>query len=116
MWSEMSNVSTSVITDEISAKVRSALGDKLHKIILYGSYARGDYDVESDIDIMVLADINENDLPKIEKDLWDIGWDIGLDHNIMISIFLKDSNYFNKWLDAITYYQNIENDGVVLYG
>ena len=36
---------------------RESLGDKLDKVILYGSYARGDYDDESDIDIMVLADI-----------------------------------------------------------
>jgi len=63
----MSSVSTNIIYNEVSTKVRSALGDKLNKIILYGSYARGDYDVESDIDIMVLADISENELPTIEK-------------------------------------------------
>ncbi|MCL2426660.1 MAG: nucleotidyltransferase domain-containing protein [Oscillospiraceae bacterium] len=112
----MSSVSTNIIYDEVSIKVRSALGDKLNKIILYGSYARGDYDVESDIDIMVLADISENELPIIEKKLWNIGWDIGFDHNIMISIFLKNNNHFYKWLDDMAYYQNIENDGVVLYG
>jgi uncharacterized protein len=33
------------------------LGEKLEKVILFGSYARGDYDEESDIDIMVIADI-----------------------------------------------------------
>jgi len=34
----------------------------------------------------------------------------------MISIFLKNNNHFYKWLDDMAYYQNIENDGVVLYG
>jgi len=39
------------VLDEITAKVvqaaRESLGDKLDKVILYGSYARGDYDDES---------------------------------------------------------------------
>ena len=32
------------------------LGKRLKKIILYGSYARGDYNSSSDIDILVLTD------------------------------------------------------------
>ena len=35
------------------------LGNRLKKAILYGSYARGDYDKNSDIDIMVLTDFDE---------------------------------------------------------
>ena len=35
--------------------VKKILGDDLKKIILYGSYARGDYSENSDIDIMVLT-------------------------------------------------------------
>ena len=105
------------ITDEVSVKVRNVLGDKLRKIILYGSYALGNYDYESDIDVMVLADIgNDKDLQELEKTIWSIGWDIGYEHDIMVSVFLKDAQHFNEWLDSMAYYQNITNDGVVLYG
>ena len=34
--------------------VKKILGDRLKKIILYGSFARGDYNDSSDIDIMIL--------------------------------------------------------------
>jgi len=39
---------------------------KLRLVILYGSYARGDYTEESDIDILVVAD----DLPKDPRDAY----------------------------------------------
>ena len=50
---------------EISHKViqaaKDTLGDKLEKVILYGSYARGDYDHESDIDFFILAHVPQED-------------------------------------------------------
>jgi len=112
----MSVISVNAITSEVATRVHNTLGEKLQKIILYGSYARGDYDSESDIDIMVLADIGTDELLKAEKELWDIGWDVGFNHDIMISVFLKDINHFDEWVDSLAYYQNIMYDGVVLYG
>ena len=35
---------------------KKILGKRIKKIILYGSYARGDYNNSSDIDILVLTD------------------------------------------------------------
>ena len=105
------------ITSEVSNRVQETLGDKLRKIILYGSCARGDYDEYSDIDVMVLADIkNVDELHKIEKVLWDIGWDVGYNHDTMVSVLLKDNSHFYDWMDAMAYYRNVSEDGVVLYG
>lgn len=39
-------------------------GKHLKTVILYGSYARGDYRDDSDIDIMVLLDLEEMDIKK----------------------------------------------------
>ena len=36
------------ILDTVVATARTALGDRLRGAYLYGSYARGDYDAESD--------------------------------------------------------------------
>jgi len=43
------------ITDKVVSAARESLGDKLDRVILYGSYARGDYNANSDVDIMVLV-------------------------------------------------------------
>ena len=45
------------ITQSVREAAQNIFADSLDKVILFGSYARGDYDSESDIDIMILLDI-----------------------------------------------------------
>ena len=40
----------------------------LKSVILYGSYARGDYTVDSDIDIMILVDLPDEGMDKYSED------------------------------------------------
>ena len=44
-------VATRKVTDAIGAALRQAYGDRIDRIVLYGSRARGDAGVESDFDI-----------------------------------------------------------------
>lgn len=44
-------------------------GDSLHTVYLYGSYARGDYDNESDIDIAAIVEGDRFELQKTETSL-----------------------------------------------
>jgi predicted nucleotidyltransferase len=41
---------------EMVETARQAFGDRLRRVVLYGSYARGDYDAESDVDLLIVAD------------------------------------------------------------
>ena len=43
-------------------KVRRILGKNLKQVILYGSYARGDYTEDSDIDTMVLTTLTDKEI------------------------------------------------------
>lgn len=52
-------------------------------ITLFGSKARGDADVESDIDLLVLVDVETNQL---RAELWRIAADIGLAYNVVLSV------------------------------
>ncbi len=50
---------------EIFIKELSKLfGKRIKKIILYGSYARGDFNKNSDIDLMILTDLDDEELKK----------------------------------------------------
>lgn len=42
------------ILSQFKKSVQEMYGDRLVKLLLYGSYARGDYDKESDIDMLVV--------------------------------------------------------------
>ena len=46
------------LMDRYVAEIRKIYGSHVKQIILYGSYARGDYTADSDVDIMILLDIS----------------------------------------------------------
>lgn len=48
------------IINQFVEGVNKILGDRVKKIILYGSYARGDYNDSSDIDIMILTYLKQS--------------------------------------------------------
>jgi predicted nucleotidyltransferase len=78
-------------------------------------FARGDFDDESDIDIMVLADVPEDEIWSIEKKLNRISGAIGIDNDIFICIMLNDKTLFEQRMPILPFYQNVINDGVQIY-
>ena len=44
------------LLDEVGDQVRSAYGERLRGVFLFGSYARGEADSESDVDVLVVLD------------------------------------------------------------
>ena len=43
------------------------LGHSIHDAILYGSYARGDFTAESDIDILLTADLTQEQIASQQR-------------------------------------------------
>lgn len=104
------------ITLEFSRGVKEILGNKLSKIILYGSYARGDYKENSDIDIMVLTTLTNEEIENIETDIFDLAFDFQMDYGVDISVVVKNEEHFNYWLGALPFYDNVKKEGIVLNG
>ena len=97
------------ITEKLSADTNS----NLRKIMLYGSYARGDFTENSDVDIMVLVDdpspnsiyaIIRSDLSSLEDNF-----------PVMISCHFQNHDHFYGALNSTSFYKNIEREGVVYY-
>ena len=104
------------ILNNFVKKAVQVYGSHIKKIILYGSYARGDFHEESDIDIMVLVDYSREEICNVDSGLSDIGFDLSYDNDfIEISTIMQNSDFFDKWVKAYPFYRNIENDGVELY-
>ena len=84
--------------------------------MLYGSYARGDFNEGSDIDIMILTDLTDEEITEYRDKIVDIAYDIEWDNNfdIMLSPLLKNLDKFNYWLEALPFYMNVQKEGVIL--
>jgi predicted nucleotidyltransferase len=101
----------SVITT-LKSRLENWYKNRLDRIILYGSYARGDYDEDSDIDLLiVLKDKNLSRLQEI-NDLVALKYDLMMSNNILLSTkAITESDYTNK-PNAI--YHFIRREGIVL--
>lgn len=111
----MPNKIDNVIKKFVS-ELSKLLGKRLKKVILYGSYARGDYDKNSDIDIMILTDFSDDEIIEYRKKVRDLACDLEMENDVMISPLLRNINKYEKRVDVIPFYYNVEKEGVVLRG
>ena len=97
-------------------EIQKIYGTHLKRIILYGSYARGDFKAGSDVDIMILLDMSDLELKKYSQQLSYMTYDFNLDNDIDIKPIAKSEDHFKKWILNYAFYANIQKEGVVLYG
>ena len=101
------------IINQINSQLKKKFKEKLDKIILFGSYARGDYDNESDIDILVL--VEDVELKKYNDEIVDFEVDLTIKYGILPSIILRNTNYFNENKEVIPFFRSVEKEGVEIY-
>lgn len=104
------------ITSEVYEELIKLYGAKIERIILYGSYARGDFNLESDVDIMILLNCNQKEIMQKRKEISRIASRIGLKNDIMISLLARNSDDYKNSMKHQPLYQNIEKEGMVIYG
>ena len=105
-----------MVTENVVRSVLYLLEDKINRIILYGSYARGDFDSESDIDILILLDCDEKELRNYRKRMTVLASRLSLENDIEVSLLLKTRNSFEERISSLPFYQQIKKEGVVIYG
>lgn len=104
------------VTQSVIQATLELLADKIYKIILYGSYARGDFDLESDVDIMIILDCSREEIRAYRKEVSRIASRISLANDIEVSLLLIDRQSFEERLDILPFYQNVLKEGIALYG
>lgn len=96
----------------VAEKSKSIFKDDLHSVILYGSYARGDFDDESDVDIMILVNIPKEKLYEFRSQLDSLCGELLYDYGVVVSITEKDTETYFRYVDILPFYQNIKREGV----
>ena len=91
-------------------------GKRLDKVILFGSYARGDHSPSSDVDIMILLDIPPEEISAFDEALCDMTFDFNMEHGVDFSPVTQNSRFFQKWENILPFYANVKKEGILLYG
>ena len=91
-------------------------GNKLRDAYLYGSFARGDYDDESDVDILVTVDMSVEELSKLRSRVSAVNSSLSLEHNVTVSITAKPMEQFTRYADILPYYRNVLSEGIKYAG
>lgn len=74
--------------------IRERFPERILSVALFGSKARGDSDMESDIDLIVLVDADDRELC---SELWRIASDLSLEHNVVLSVRVYAQD---RWAEA----------------
>ena len=104
-------VHISDIIQDFAKNVRRMLGDSLDSVIMYGSYVRGDYSEFSDVDVMILVSLEEEEIKKISDWISDLAFDFMMKYGIDISPVITNIDHFNYWVDNLPYYRNVRDEG-----
>ena len=97
---------------QFSRELKRMLGERLVRVVLYGSYARADYQKDSDIDIVAIVQGDREKLQQGLKSVWDISSDLELEYGTIVSPTVIPFAEYEKYKNDLPYYRNIESEGV----
>ena len=100
-----------IICSRVANCYKKIYGNKIQGIYLYGSYARGDFDEESDIDFTAIVEGDQVELRKKRRENRDDLTDIELDYDVVISFGVIPADLFEKHKNFLAYYKNILREG-----
>ena len=101
-----------LLTEEFVNRVRDLYGDRLNKVILFGSYARGEQHEDSDVDfLVVLNDLEVNGFKEIDF-MAETAFDLTLKYSISVSAIPTSKDRFINQKTPLTI--NAHEEGILL--
>ncbi len=82
------------------------------RIVLFGSKARGDADVESDIDLLILTDRIVD--TALELAVFRIGFEIELAYDVILGLIVMNSAYWDSTGRQMPLRWNIDREGIAV--
>ena len=88
------------------------LEHSIHNAILFGSYARGDFNAESDIDILLTVDLMQEQIASHRRAVSGVASILSLDHDVTVSVHVVPLAQFRRYADFLPFYQNVLKEGI----
>jgi len=95
-----------------AAGAQQIYGNKLNSIILYGSCARGDFEADSDIDLLILLNVDQNQLTSERMKISDLSDRLDLAYDVVLAPVFQNVQMFDQYAPVSVFYQNIRKEGV----
>ena len=98
------------IIKRFKAEVEKALGDRLDRVVLFGSRARGEAEPDSDFDFLVtVRRLEKEDRTRVRE----IASDLSLECDTVITVLLVPTEDFRE--DRYFYlYENVQKEGQIV--
>ena len=101
-----------LVLKKTRAGLHDIFGTHLLDVMLYGSYARGDQQEESDIDVFALVDLSKEELMNYRRTVSRFSSDIDLEHDVLLSIKLQDAETFHRYGSVLPFFRNVMKEGI----
>ena len=100
-----------LILDQLRQQLSQLYGQRLVKVVLYGSQARGDALPDSDVDVLVVLKGSVNPYEEIER-TGEIVAGLSLEHNLVISCaYIPETRLIQ---DTSLFLRNVQREGIVI--
>ncbi|MGB9597304.1 MAG: nucleotidyltransferase domain-containing protein [Candidatus Poribacteria bacterium] len=98
------------ILDQLYNRLKTIYKDRLSNVLLYGSYARGDADPESDIDVLVVLKGEVLPCEEINRTIKDVA-DISLENDAVVAcVFVSEDQFKNE---NSFFLMNVHKEGII---
>ena len=99
------------VLQQLRAGLEAQYGDRLDRVLLYGSRARGDAGPESDVDVLVVLKGEVNPLAEIHANEFLVA-DLSLENDLVILCLFMSQREFVEEDDL--FLRNVRRDAVVV--
>ncbi|KFD41465.1 hypothetical protein DK28_0208740 [Peptococcaceae bacterium SCADC1_2_3] len=96
------------------AEFKQKIIDKFGRaeVTIFGSKARGNENVYSDIDLLVLLEGEVNN--SIEEEIFDLGFEVELKYDVILGIVIYSKKFWNSSGKLLPLYNNISREGIIV--
>ncbi len=100
------------VLGEVHEGVSEILPVPIHDAYLYGSYARGDYTKESDIDILLTVDLDWPEISAYRSAVSRLVSDLCLKYDVTVSVTFAPVKLFVQFAEDLPFYRNVMTEGL----
>ncbi|MBS6397922.1 MAG: nucleotidyltransferase domain-containing protein [Clostridiales bacterium] len=95
-------------------EIKRLLGADFIRAVVYGSYARGEYTDESDIDIAVFTSRETSEFYGLIDKISEITFEYNVKYDVILSPVFQNVVQYERMLSVLPYYQSIQREGVTV--